>query len=180
MNQGNGDVTAHGGRPDGTDDNSGDAGYDDNDVSNGYDGYEVRPGVPTADTYRRLRRATGLGEKSAEGAAIGLPNTWYGVTVHAAPGPADGADPVGMGRIIGDGGCFFQIVDICVLPQHQGHGLGKRIMAALTAELERRAPAGAYVSLIADGDARHLYAKFGFTETAPASVGMAFMPRPAH
>lgn len=184
MNQGNGDGTAHGGRPDGTDDNSGDAGYDDNNVSNGYDGYEVRPGVPTADTYRRLRRATDLGEKSAEGAAIGLPNTWYGVTVHAAPGPADGgtadgADPVGMGRIIGDGGCFFQIVDICVLPQHQGHGLGKRIMAALTAELERRAPAGAYVSLIADGDARHLYAKFGFTETAPASVGMAFMPRPA-
>ncbi|MEU7161774.1 GNAT family N-acetyltransferase [Streptomyces chrestomyceticus] len=183
MNQGNGDGTAHGGRPDGTDDTSG---YDSHvsNVSNGYDGYEVRPGVPSADTYRRLRRATGLGDKSAEGAAIGLPNTWYGVTVHASPGPADaatadGADPVGMGRIIGDGGCFFQIVDICVLPQHQGHGLGKRIMAALTAELERRAPAGAYVSLIADGDARHLYAKFGFTETAPASVGMAFMPRPA-
>ncbi|MEU6962460.1 GNAT family N-acetyltransferase [Streptomyces chrestomyceticus] len=189
MNQGNGDGTAHGGRPDGTDDTSGYDGHvsNVNDVSNGYDGYdgyEVRPGVPSADTYRRLRRATGLGDKSAEGAAIGLPNTWYGVTVHASPGPADaatadGADPVGMGRIIGDGGCFFQIVDICVLPQHQGHGLGKRIMAALTAELERRAPAGAYVSLIADGDARHLYAKFGFTETAPASVGMAFMPRPA-
>ncbi|MFH8345475.1 GNAT family N-acetyltransferase [Streptomyces sp. NPDC018045] len=151
------------------------------------DGYEVRSGVPSAETYRRLRRATGLGAKSAEGAAIGLPNTWYGVTVHAPGGrdgggvddsAADGGEPIGMGRIIGDGGCFFQIVDICVLPQHQGHGLGTRIMTALTAELRRRAPAGAYVSLIADGDARHLYTKFGFTETAPASVGMAFMPRP--
>lgn len=66
-----------------------------------------------------------------------------------------------------------QIVDICVLPEHQGQGLGQRIMRALTAELESRAPAETYVSLIADGDARHLYAKFGFNETAPASVAMA-------
>ncbi|MEV4440392.1 GNAT family N-acetyltransferase [Streptomyces sp. NPDC049577] len=131
------------------------------------DAYEVRAGVPAVDTYRRLRDATGLGAKSPEGSAIGLPNTWYGVTVHH-----DG-ETIGMGRIIGDGGCFFQIVDICVLPAHQGRGLGKRIMAALTAELECRAPAGAYASLIADGDARHLYAKFGFADPAPESIGMA-------
>ncbi|MEV4760149.1 GNAT family N-acetyltransferase [Micromonospora sp. NPDC049559] len=128
--------------------------------------YEIRPGVPTVETYRHLRASTGLGAKPVEAAAAGLPNTWYGVTVEH-----DG-ETVGMGRVVGDGGCFFQVVDICVLPEHQGRGLGKRIMTALTTELERRAPAGAYVSLIADGDARHLYAKFGFTETAPASVGM--------
>ncbi|MFI5621138.1 GNAT family N-acetyltransferase [Streptomyces sp. NPDC051567] len=123
--------------------------------------------MPDVETYRLLRGATGLGAKSVEGAAIGLPNSWYCVTV------GHGGRTVGMGRIIGDGGCFLQIVDICVLPDHQGHGLGKRVMAALCAELERRAPQGTYVSLIADGDARHLYAKFGFAETAPASVGMA-------
>lgn len=128
--------------------------------------YEVRTGVPGIDVYRYLRGTTGLGAKPVEAAAAGLPNTWYGVTVEYH------GETVGMGRVIGDGGCFFQIVDICVLPEHQGQGLGKRIVAELTAELERRAPAGAYVSLIADGDARHLYAKFGFTETAPASVGM--------
>ncbi|WP_373454357.1 hypothetical protein [Cereibacter changlensis] len=27
-----------------------------------------------------------------------------------------------MGRLIGDGGCFFQIVDIAVDPSHQGQG----------------------------------------------------------
>jgi ribosomal protein S18 acetylase RimI-like enzyme len=128
--------------------------------------YEVLAGVPAIDAYRRLRVATGLSAKSVEAAAAGLPNTWHGVTVQ------HGAETVGMGRVVGDGGCFFQIVDICVLPEHQGRGLGKLIMAELTAELERRAPAGAYVSLIADGDARHLYARFGFTETAPESVGM--------
>jgi hypothetical protein len=46
-------------------------------------------------------------------------------------------------------------------------------MAALTEELERRAPATAYVSLIADGTARFLYEKFGFADTAAhESIGM--------
>ncbi|MFI1016159.1 GNAT family N-acetyltransferase [Streptomyces sp. NPDC020965] len=135
-------------------------------MTNNNDHYEIRVGVPSVDTYRHLRGSTGLGARPVEAATVGLPNTWYGVTVQ------HGTETVGMGRVIGDGGCFFQIVDICVLPDHQGRGLGKRVMTALVGELERRAPAGAYISLIADGDARHLYAQFGFVETAPASVGM--------
>ncbi|MFD5345076.1 GNAT family N-acetyltransferase [Streptomyces anulatus] len=130
------------------------------------DPYELSTELPAVETYLRLRPAAGLSAMSPEAAALGLPNTWHAVQVR------HGGEPVGMGRVIGDGGCFFQVVDICVLPDHQGRGLGKRIMAELVGELERRAPAGAYVSLIADGDARHLYKKFGFRETAPASVGM--------
>ncbi|WP_079086032.1 GNAT family N-acetyltransferase [Streptomyces silvensis] len=131
------------------------------------DSYTLRPGVPSAETYIRLRTGAGLSAKSVEAAEAGLPNSWYGVVL------LHGDEPIGMGRVIGDGGCFFQIVDICVAPEHQGAGLGKKIMGGLIAELERRAPAGAYVSLIADGDARFLYRKFGFLETAPASVGMS-------
>jgi len=33
-----------------------------------------------------------------------------------------------MGRVVGDGGCFHQVVDIAVLPRHQGKEVGKRIM----------------------------------------------------
>ncbi|MFJ9886077.1 GNAT family N-acetyltransferase [Streptomyces sp. NPDC091287] len=131
-----------------------------------YDPYELSVELPTVETYLRLRPGAGLSAMPSEAAVLGLPNTWHAVQVRH-----DG-EPVGMGRVIGDGGCFFQVVDICVLPEHQGRGLGKRIMAELIGELERRAPTGAYVSLIADGDARHLYKKFGFRETAPASVGM--------
>lgn len=80
-----------------------------------------------------------------------------------------------MGRIIGDGGTAFQIVDIALDPSHQGKGLGKQIMAALMARLKTEAPEGAYVSLIADGDARHLYAQFGFEPVMPASIGMAML-----
>ena len=129
-------------------------------------GYEIRPETPSVEVYRHLRVAAGLSPKSAEAARAGLPGTWFGVVAYHDDGP------VGMGRVIGDGGTAFQIVDIAVLPEHQGRGLGKAIMAALMSALTERAPATAYVSLIADGDAKHLYARFGFAETAPASIGM--------
>ncbi|MEQ8599597.1 MAG: GNAT family N-acetyltransferase [Devosia sp.] len=131
------------------------------------DGYELVLQPPSVEDYLRLRIVAGLSPKTHEQAEKGLPNSWCGVTV-----VHDGA-AIGMGRIIGDGGTAFQIVDIALDPSHQGKGLGKQIMAALMARLKAEAPEGAYVSLIADGDARHLYAKYGFEPVMPASIGMA-------
>jgi ribosomal protein S18 acetylase RimI-like enzyme len=129
--------------------------------------YELSVGVPSVEVFRRLRIDAGLSDKAPEAVALALPHTWHGVMLRHA------GQPVGMGRVIGDGGTAFQIVDVCVHPAHQGRGLGRRIMAALTEELERRAPATAYVSLIADGPARFLYEKFGFADTAAhGSIGM--------
>jgi GNAT superfamily N-acetyltransferase len=133
------------------------------------DAYQIRAEAPSVADYRRLRTASGLNDKSVQAAALGLAGSWHAVTVTAGAA----GRPVGMGRIVGDGGCHFQIVDVCELPEHQGRGLGRRIMQELTAELDRRAPATAFVSLIADGDAHHLYRKFGFVDTAPDSIGMA-------
>lgn len=127
----------------------------------------VAPGVPTPEDYLALRRSGGLSAFSPEAAAEGLGGTLYGVLLLAEE------ETVGMGRIIGDGGCFFQIVDIVVHPSYRGGGRGKRIMAALMEWLEANAPETAYVSLIADRPADALYAQFGFRETAPVSVGMA-------
>jgi GNAT superfamily N-acetyltransferase len=124
---------------------------------------------PSADDYRRLRVATGLSAKSPEAAARGLGNTLYGVSL------LDDGRVIGMGRIVGDGGCFFLVVDIAVEPAYQRRGLGKRIMAALDAWLRANAPASAHVALFADGEAKHLYAKYGFIETGPVSVGMAYV-----
>lgn len=128
--------------------------------------YEVVSRFPDVTDYRRIRVAAGLQDRSQEAAELGLQGTWFGVTVRLDD------EPIGMGRIIGDGGCFFQVVDIAVLPEHQGKGLGKRIMQALTDHLENNAPSSAYVSLMADGDAHRLYRQYGFEMTAPESVGM--------
>src|SRR5687768_6559024 len=129
--------------------------------------YRLIEAVPSSEDYRRLRVAAGLSPKSAEGAAKGLPNTLFGVSVEK-----DGK-VVGMGRVIGDGGLFFQVTDIAVDPEHQRRGLGKAIVGEIVQYLKRAAPRGAYVSLIADGEAHRLYAKYGFKPTAPASIGMA-------
>ena len=109
--------------------------------------------APGIDDYRRLRTATGLSPKSEDAARRGLAGTSHGVSLLRRD------EVVGMGRIVGDGGCFYFVVDIAVIPELQGRGLGMRIMDALDAWLRANAPPTAHVSLFADGEAKRLYAK---------------------
>lgn len=129
--------------------------------------YEVRTQLPSVDDYIRIRLGAGLGRKSQEAATIGLKNSLFGVMVF------DEGEPVGIGRVIGDGGCFFEIVDIAVLPEHQGRGVGRLIMTALMDYIRKHAPSSAYVSLMADHGTPAFYERFGFTRAAlPAAAGM--------
>ncbi len=119
------------------------------------------------NVYQQLRVDAGLSPKSTMAAEIGLSNTIYSVVAK------DEFDVyVGMGRLIGDGGCFCQVVDICVLPKHQGKGIGKKIMAMIKAYIDHKLPESCYISLLADGNADKLYKQFGFKETLPQSKGM--------
>lgn len=133
--------------------------------------YSFHVETPDPETYRRLRAVSGLSPKSEEAARRGLPNT-----LHAVIARFEGRT-IAMGRVVGDGGAFFQIVDMAVEPAHQGQGIGKAIFAALVDWLRETAPDSAYVSLVADGEARHLYAQFGFEPVMPASIGMALVIR---
>jgi GNAT superfamily N-acetyltransferase len=63
-----------------------------------------------------------------------------------------------MGRVIGDGGWYFHIIDMAVLPAHQRRGLGEHVLAYLLSVIRQAAPVGAYVSLMADAPGRKLYA----------------------
>ena len=130
-------------------------------------GIEFTHQTPGADEYRALRVAAGLSAKTAEAASQGLPGTLFAVCLRK-----DG-ELIGMGRVIGDGGLNYEIVDVAVHPDFQRQGLGYRIMEELTNWLHANAPPSAYVCLIADHGAPALYAKFGFEFTAPASQGMA-------
>ncbi|MDF3918677.1 GNAT family N-acetyltransferase [Salinicola salarius] len=137
---------------------------------------------PTIDTYMRLRREAGMNARSAAGAVLGLPNSLFAVqVVHWGENEGEhGSETVGMGRVVGDGGCFYQVVDIAVKPAHQGRGLGKRIMGEIRAYILREAPENAFVSLLADGEAHRLYAQFGFKPTAPHAIGMVWYPKPSN
>jgi len=130
-------------------------------------GYKILPRSPAVEDYLRLRKITGLSPFSEAAAETGLHGTYFGVSL------LHEETVVGMGRVVGDGGLFFQVVDIAVDPTHQGQGFGVSIMLILIEYLKDHAPTSAYISLLADIPANKLYEKFGFRETAPNTIGMA-------
>ncbi len=121
---------------------------------------------PTAEQLVALRAVTGLTPKSLDAARAALPATLYAVCVEL-----DG-ETVGTGRVIGDGGCWFVIVDVAVHPDHQGKGLGGRIVGALDAWIGANAPDSAQAMLLADVPADTLYERFGYKRSAPGCIGM--------
>lgn len=133
------------------------------------DGYVLHDGVPRADDFVRLRDAAGMGPRSLEAAERGLPNTYYGVYVTDEAG-----QPVGLARVISDGGTVYHISDVAVDEAHQGAGLGTAMMDAVMAFIEADAPETAYVNLLADVDG--FYERWAFEYSAPESKGMVWEP----
>lgn len=132
-------------------------------------GYRLVEKVPSVEDYNRVRIAAGLAGRDPRAAEIGLSNTLIGVCVEHE------GRIVGIGRIVGDGGLYFEVVDVAVLPAHQRRGLGKMIMDALTSWLRDNAPRDAYVKLIADEGTTDFYERYGFRVRTPESSGMSLM-----
>ena len=135
------------------------------------DGYRLVDGPPSIADYLALREQAGLSPKRDDQAAASLPGSW--AACHVLHGREEHA--VAMGRLIGDGGWYFHVVDMAVLPEHQRRGLGSAVLDHLLDQIRARAPRGAYVNLLADPPGRPLYARHGFTETAPDAVGMGLL-----
>lgn len=129
--------------------------------------YVTRIDIPEVDEYLALRQICGLSTRGKEASKTGLSNSIYSVIIRNSDQKL-----VGMGRIIGDGGTAYQIVDIAVHPTEQGKGLAKKIMDLLMTYVHNEIDPQAYVNLIADLPADKLYKQFGFVKTAPESIGM--------
>lgn len=108
----------------------------------------------------------GLTPRSLEAARRGLAGGLYAVAVRI-----DGR-AVGMGRVIGDDGACYVLLDLAVEPTLQGKGIGTAIFARMVDFVERVATPTALVMLLADVPADRIYARFGFRPSAPASIGM--------
>lgn len=130
--------------------------------------YEVRSSELSASTYCSLRDACALSPRTLECAEIGLKNSLYCCSIVHLPSN----QVIGMGRLVGDGGCFVNIYDIAVLPTHQKQGLGKIVMEKLMDWIKNNVPKGAFVGLYGHWNAQGLYEKYGFRQTGPYSVGM--------
>ncbi|ETX14479.1 GNAT family acetyltransferase [Roseivivax halodurans JCM 10272] len=111
---------------------------------------------PSVGEYGELRRLAGLSRRAPNAAAKGLEGSLHVVTAR------ERARLVGMGRVVGDGGCFAQIVDIAVDPEFRRQGIGTGILERLIAWAEAELPASCDLSLIADPGSFELYKRFGF------------------
>lgn len=104
--------------------------------------------------------------KDETAARQGLSNTLYGVCV------VHGGEAVGIGRVIGDGGLFYDIVDVAVVAEHQKKGLGEMIMSALMGYLDAHARPSSIICLMANKGVAPFYEKFGFQARDTDMPGM--------
>ena len=133
-------------------------------------GDEDRPELierpPTATEYRRLRRAVGWNDLEDASIELGLAGARYSCVL------AVDADVVGCGRVVGDGGLYFYLQDVIVLPELQGRGLGAAIMDAILRYLDEAAAPGAFVGLMAAQGAEGFYRRYGFERRPDDRPGM--------
>ncbi|KKA46369.1 GNAT family N-acetyltransferase [Salinivibrio sp. KP-1] len=120
--------------------------------------------LPSPKEFCDMRVKAGLSPKSLKAATIALPNSLYGISIR------NGDDLIAMGRVVGDGACNFEVVDVAVDPAYQGRGLGRKIMEYIDSYLSSVALDGSYVSMIADEPV--FYKKLGYKLVSPSSEGM--------
>jgi hypothetical protein len=69
-------------------------------------GYVLHDGYPSTSEYLELRSAAGLSSKTPPQAAAIPTGSWYGCYITIEQEGLH-PTPIGMGRIIGDGGWYF-------------------------------------------------------------------------
>jgi ribosomal protein S18 acetylase RimI-like enzyme len=144
--------------------------------------YVILEGRPTPQNYHDIRKLAGMTPPPLEAVPKSLANSFYMLVAYERKRMLDEKTParkqevVAMGRLVGDGSLFLIMVDVCVHPDHQRKGLGKRIVQELCDYIDEQAPL-AYVSMVADIPAQKLYPQYGFKSVEP-SVGMYRMNRP--
>ncbi len=127
----------------------------------------------TTKEYIDLCIAVGFYESSLEQAEKGLKHSL--LTVKAL---CDG-QVVGMGRIIGDGAIHWFLHDICVLPEYQGLGIGKKIVNRLVEFVEKSGIPGtrASIQLMAAKGKDEFYHKLGFISRPNEQSGPGMQKR---
>lgn len=121
--------------------------------------YIVMNRIPTVDEYIRLCTVVGWKDyMNFEVAEESLDRSIFGVVVEHRN------EAIGMGRIVGDGRIYFYIQDIAVDERHQGRGVGKMIMEAITGYLKENAPDKAFVGLFASQGKETFYKHYGLDQ----------------
>ncbi|MDF2944299.1 MAG: GCN5-related N-acetyltransferase [Herbinix sp.] len=117
-------------------------------------------GTITVSDYNYLRSTAGWGMLPLKQAQAGIDRSDFLVVAKEED------KTIGMARVITDGGCVALILDVVVLPEYQGKGIGKTILQMILSYIENNLDTGeiAYVALMAAKGKEGFYQKLGFEE----------------
>ena len=128
--------------------------------------------LPEPEEYNSLRERSGMKEKSgigdetAERIRTAMRNSLLVVTVYEA------GELIGLGRIVGDGGISYAVVDIMVDRRFQRQGIADGIMDHIDDYFEANADGCSFIMLHAMKPADALYQKHRFHPLDERRVGM--------
>lgn len=110
--------------------------------------------------YNTLRASVGWGMIPEKQAQNGLSRSDYIIAAK------DGDKTVGMSRVLTDGGCVALILDVVVLPEYQGLGIGRALMQSVMEYIHQRIEQDevSHICLMAAKGKEGFYKKFGFDE----------------
>ncbi|KOP66811.1 GNAT family acetyltransferase [Bacillus sp. FJAT-18019] len=123
---------------------------------------------PQSKEYMDLRVEAGLPEVEETVAETALPRSLLSVLIRD-----DNNRLIGMGRVVGDGAFYFQLVDIMVAIPYRDHGIEEMLVSELLKHLEKIAPSGAEITVITDVPGIKMYQNAGFKLLYPERYGMA-------
>ena len=127
----------------------------------------------SSEDYIKLRKAVGFATITKEQAERGIQNSTFIVTAK------DQGVTVGMARILFDYGYTAYISDVIVLPEYQGHRIGKHMMEEIFCFVNENSISGEYISyfLQAAAGKEGFYHKFGFVSRPNNELGAGMTKR---
>lgn len=129
--------------------------------------YEISSDTLTLEEFKYLCTSVGWAEHmNFDVAKKSIDHTLFSITIRRKN------ELIGMGRIIGDGAIYYYVQDIVVHPDHQGKGVDKVIMTALTNYLHENAADKSFVGLFASKGNESFYEKFNYKDYSPHMTGM--------
>lgn len=112
----------------------------------------------TIEEYNKLRASVDFITIRPSRARTALDNSLYTIIA------MDGDQPVGMARVVGDGGYVYFICDVIVRPDHQSRGLGRSLIETVLTWLQSQVGENEtiMVNLMSAMNKEPFYEKLGF------------------
>ncbi|MDR0983772.1 MAG: GNAT family N-acetyltransferase [Ruminococcus sp.] len=130
----------------------------------------------TVEEYNALFRAVGWGDFQPEQLTNAIKNSTFIIVAK------DGERIIGAARIVWDGGDGALLRDVVVLPEYQGHGIGRELVKRTIDFIQQALRPGWVVryDLIASTGKDGFYSKLGFETCSVKDGGTAHMRMNLH